>query len=360
VEYNESLTMQNLSTLGEISLAHQGKVSDKWSSYLDEYQRLFCEYQDRPVSLLEIGIQNGGSLEIWSKYFANARALIGCDINEKCRALTFEDARIAVIVGDANSDPIQSEVLERSADFDLIIDDGSHTSGDIVKSFARYFPRLNAGGIFLAEDLHCSYWRDFEGGLFDPLSSIAFFKDLADIVNHEHWGIPEKRTDLLDPFRAAYGVDFAEADLAQIRSVEFLNSICVVRKNAAGPGGLGIRRLAGTSAEVFVPAEPGTGSGTKNLAPDQSGNTWSQPTMFQGRAAAANAAKEISDLNLKLGKLAKEIEDRQAELVKVAFELNQSHRQIDKLKHTLALRESSMSWKLTAPLRAIQCALTRR
>lgn len=349
--------MTNHSTLGEISQAHQGKISDKWSSYLVEYQRLFCEYQDRPVSLLEIGIQNGGSLEIWGKYFAKARTITGCDINDRCGALKFEDSRIAVVVGDANSDPVQGKILERSADFDLIIDDGSHTSGDIVKSFARYFPRLNAGGIFLAEDLHCSYWRDFEGGLFDPLSSIAFFKDLADIVNHEHWGIAEKRTDLLGPFRAAYGVDFAESDLAQIRSVEFLNSICVVRKNEPGSGGLGARRLAGTSAEVFTPAEPA--SGTMSEAPDETGNIWSQSAKFHARLAAADTRKEILELLAAIVRVEGERDENHVKADRLAFELGQASRQTDKLKHELSLRESSMSWKLTAPLRAIQRALTR-
>lgn len=349
--------MQNLSTLGEISQAHQGKVSDKWSSYLEEYQRLFCEYQNRPVSLLEIGIQNGGSLEIWGKYFAKARTITGCDINDRCGALKFEDPRIAVVVGDANSDAVQEKILERSADFDLIIDDGSHTSGDIVKSFARYFPRLNAGGIFLAEDLHCSYWWDFEGGLFDPLSSIAFFKDLADIVNHEHWGIAEKRTDLLEPFRAAYGVDFVESELAQIRSVEFFNSICVVRKNEPGAGGLGARRLAGTSAEVFTPSVPA--SGTMSEAPDETGNIWSQSAKFHARAAAADTAKEILELKATIVRVEGERDQNHVKADRLAFELGQASRQLDKLKHTLALRESSMSWKLTAPLRAIQRALTR-
>jgi len=57
--------------------AHQGKVSDKWGSYLQSYNDLFASYSNQPVRILEIGIQNGGSLEIWAKYFPNA---------EVCRA----------------------------------------------------------------------------------------------------------------------------------------------------------------------------------------------------------------------------------------------------------------------------------
>ena len=58
-----------MKSLFELYREHQGKVSDKWSIYLSEYDRLFSSYRDRPVRMLEIGIQNGGSLEIWSKYF---------------------------------------------------------------------------------------------------------------------------------------------------------------------------------------------------------------------------------------------------------------------------------------------------
>ncbi len=162
-------------TIEKLYAEHISKVSDKWSSYLKEYNRLFDSYRNKPVRLLEIGVQNGGSLEIWSKYFSNAEKLVGCDINPDCARLDFEDQRIAVVVGDANSDAAQEAVLGHAPAFDVIIDDGSHRSSDIVKSFARYFPHVADGGLFIAEDLHCSYWQDFEGGLFDPFSSMAFF-----------------------------------------------------------------------------------------------------------------------------------------------------------------------------------------
>ena len=352
--------------LQDLYEAHRGKVSDKWTSYLDEYQRLFHEFQDRPVSLLEIGIQNGGSMEIWGKYFGNATRLTGCDINERCRNLKFEDSRIGVVVGDANSDAVQGEIARRSPRFDIIIDDGSHKSGDIVKSFARYFPLLNRGGIFLAEDLHCSYWQDFEGGLFDPVSSLAFFKDLSDIINHEHWGIPEARKALLEPYSAAYGVEFEEPVLAEVQSVEFLNSMCVVRKAKDGQGGLGIRRLSGTSAEVFSPQDPAEGTGSTNQAPDQRGNTWSQPALFKERALAGDTAKEITGLKTEIGGLNAEIsrlcgerDEKQNRLAAAMHDLGQANRQIEKLRHALSLREDSLSWKITAPLRAIKDAFSR-
>ncbi len=236
-------------TLAELYVQHQGKASDKWQLYLTEYERLLAPYRERPVCLLEIGIQNGGSLDIWAKYFRRARALVGCDINKRCAQLKYSDARIDVIIGDATCRDIQSELLKHGR-FDIVIDDSSHKSGDIVKAFSAYFPAISDGGLFIAEDLHCSYWQNFDGGIFHPLSSMTFFKLLADVVNYEHWGLPEKRSWLLSDFIERYNLHLDESLLEQVHSVEFFNSVCVLRKRAPLVPALGKRIVAGTEASV--------------------------------------------------------------------------------------------------------------
>lgn len=238
-------------TLHQLYAEHTGKVSDKWSLYLSEYDRLFDSYRDKPVRMLEIGIQNGGSLEIWGQYFAKAEKLIGCDINPDCHNLTYNDSRIVALVGDANLDETEKLILSHSPTYDLIIDDGSHRSSDIIKSFVRYFPRLTDGGLFIAEDLHCSYWREFEGGLNYPYSSIAFFKKMADVVNREFWGESDSLKVLFSGFDRQYSVSFDEELFSQIRSVEFINSMCVVRKSISSSNILGPRVIAG-SEEIVV------------------------------------------------------------------------------------------------------------
>ena len=82
-----------LSALQSLFEAHSGKVSDKWSIYIAEYDRLFQPYRTLPVCLLEIGIQNGGSLEIWSKFFPAAGKLVGCDNTLDCTRLELPSVR---------------------------------------------------------------------------------------------------------------------------------------------------------------------------------------------------------------------------------------------------------------------------
>ena len=45
------------------------KVSDKWSSYLPFYDELFEKYRTQNLNLVEIDVQNGGSLETWKTFF---------------------------------------------------------------------------------------------------------------------------------------------------------------------------------------------------------------------------------------------------------------------------------------------------
>jgi len=257
-----------MKTLLELYRSHTGFVSDKWESYLHCYDELLSRRRDEPISLLEIGIQNGGSLEVWSSYFPNAVSLIGCDINPDCAKLSYADPRVKVVVGDANGDKARSEILGTQTAFDVIIDDGSHKSSDIVKSFALYFPHLREGGVFIAEDLHCSYWRQFEGGLFDQISSISFFKRLVDIINFEHWGIAGDRASILQEFGSKYGVTLSDELLSRVHSVEFQNSMCIIRKRPPAENLLGPRTIAGVTELVVQGHLPLFGSAARAIPQD--------------------------------------------------------------------------------------------
>lgn len=291
-------------SLLDLYLEHTGKVSDKWMFYLFEYDRLFLEFRDRPVRMLEIGIQNGGSLDIWSKFFPAAEVFVGCDIDPACATLQYENPKIHVVVGDANSDATRDRVIAISPHFDIIIDDGSHHSRDIVKSFLKYFSKVSENGIFVFEDLHCSYWETFEGGLFHPFSSIEFFKRLADIVNAEHWGHARKPSQFLAGFAAHYGLDVNDEIFSSVHSIEFSNSICVVRKRSPVHNTLGTRFIAGTEAQVV--GEIASKHGAPAISRDESCNFWAVRDVAPAEELQAhlrelvNRAEKISQLTAEL------------------------------------------------------------
>ncbi|QEO57919.1 class I SAM-dependent methyltransferase [Francisella marina] len=250
----------------------KAKVSDKWELYLREYDRVLQPYCNKKVNIFEIGVQNGGSLEVLAKHFPLADKIIGCDIDERCASLKYSDNRVSIIIGDASSIEVTNKVSQLVDSLNIIIDDGSHKSGDIVKSFTHFFPLLNEGGIYIVEDLHCSYWEEFEGGIYHPFSSMSFFKALTDYINREHFGIKSNPKMVLDEIFDHYDCNMKEFDLAGIHSIEFINSMCVISKKSQRENILG-REIVSGNSELIVPGRLAKNN-SESTPLNQEANIW--------------------------------------------------------------------------------------
>ena len=266
-----------MKSLKDLYQNHSGKVSHKWTSYLNVYENKLKNYQNLPIKFCEIGIMNGGSLEIFSKYFSNAELILGCDIDPKCKKLHFDEPNIKFVVGDVNNEEIKHQIIQHSK-FDIIIDDGSHQSDDIIKTFCNYFKHLKYGGVYIIEDLQSSYQREHKGGLFFPISSMNFLKKLVDIINHEHWGIEKKKEWLLRGFVENYKINIDNIELEQINSIEFINSLCFIKKKPSKENKVGKNIVVGESAIVVSDRKK-----LHNLeyqAPNQNMNPWSNSNLL--------------------------------------------------------------------------------
>lgn len=356
-------------SLADLYDEHSGKLSDKWEFYLSSYDLLFRDFRSRKVRILEIGIQNGGSLEVWAKYFPNFEKIVGCDIDEKCSRLTYDDDRISVVVGDATDPTTEQRIIGLSGQFDIIIDDGSHESGDIFKAFARYFRHLAPGGLFVAEDLHCSYWKeDFNGGLHAPFSSISFFKRLADVINFEHWGVKSTASDALQYFSETYDIALDDADLLSVESVLFQNSICAVSKSLSPQALLGRRVVVGEDA--VVSSDPIAARVTTFAAPDQSENPWSAglppaekivADYFDAQAREAALEAQVRDLQTAMSAAELRHDARVGELLSLqAATVDSLVRQLDRLKSAMERPVLSRLVSRTAILAAHLPGLSER
>lgn len=331
---------------------HTGKVSFRWSSYIPVFDLSLIQYRDEPITMLEIGVLNGGSLELWAKYFSNAKTIVGCDTNPDCANLQFEDPRIQLVIGDATQEAVAEQLAVLSPTFDLVIDDGSHQSRDIIRSFAHFFPRLAEGGLYVIEDLHASYWQQYEGGLFHPYSSMSFLKRLADAINHEHWGVTWPRTQLFDGISKHHEISFDEQVLASIHSVEFVNSMCLIRKKPSHENSLGRAVISG-DAELVVkghlPIKDTVYSFNKDFS--QMDNKWT------------NIVSPTDELVFSLRAEVDALQKRSNEQIAA---LEQTNEQIAALEQTIRLRDfemqelrKSFSCKMTSPLRWIVNYLIR-
>ena len=98
---------------------------------------------------MEIGVACGSSLKMWSKYFRDAH-ILGVDIREDCARLCRAYPNIAITIANATQVSIEGP-------FDIIIDDGSHVSADIVDTFRLNWRNVKPGGLFVVEDLKCTH-----------------------------------------------------------------------------------------------------------------------------------------------------------------------------------------------------------
>ena len=112
------------------------------------YENEFSKYQDKEISLLEIGVQRGASLLLWKEYFSKG-SITGIDIEDQRLDQYKNIERVNYINGDAYTEEIASKV----GMLDIIIDDGAHFLQNNILYVNLYLPKLKPNGVLIIEDI---------------------------------------------------------------------------------------------------------------------------------------------------------------------------------------------------------------
>jgi hypothetical protein len=193
-------------------------VSQKWAHYFDVYERYFSAYRGKRVKFLEIGISQGGSLDIWKNYFGDRASIFGVDIDPGCRR--FDCAQVEVLIGDQGDPAFLKSLSERIGEVDIILDDGGHMMDQQILSFQYLYPNIKEGGIYMCEDVHTSYAAHYGGGQGKPNSFIEYMKRGIDDLHGWYTG----------------GIPDASSLSRSTRAISFYDSIVVVEKHKfSGP-----------------------------------------------------------------------------------------------------------------------------
>lgn len=136
-------------------------------NYLSKiYDVYLPEYKNKPVNLLEIGVQHGGSLWLWKEYFQQG-IIYGIDVKDVRAEDTKIINNILFILGDAYSD----NIVSRLPKFDIIIDDASHRLDHQKYTIESYKKLLKEDGIMIIEDIGSS---DFLDQLADLATQVGY------------------------------------------------------------------------------------------------------------------------------------------------------------------------------------------
>jgi len=141
---------------GSISLCKRLELYGVPHSYSNYYFSIFNHFKDNVKLVFECGLGTsyGASLRVWRDYFKNAQ-IYGADVNKD---FLFQEDRIKTYYVD-QLNTLSIETMWKKVgvqNFDIIIEDGLHTTEANVNFFLNSFNKLKKDGIYIIEDIKSS------------------------------------------------------------------------------------------------------------------------------------------------------------------------------------------------------------
>jgi hypothetical protein len=173
-----------MSQFHEFFKSNSSNCIHKWMHYFDIYDFWFKKYKNKPVVILEIGVYQGGSLNMWRDYFGKEAKIYAIDINPLCKQ--FETENTKIFIGSQEDRSFLKYLKTQIPKIDILIDDGGHTMSQQIVSFEELYDHIEDDGLYLCEDLHTSYWPSYGGGYKNKKSFIEYSKNFIDYINAWH------------------------------------------------------------------------------------------------------------------------------------------------------------------------------
>ena len=185
-----------------------GRPVDKWTHYFDVYERLLAPFRGHSVTLVEVGVGDGGSLSGWRGYFGSTARIIGIDVDPAARR--FESDGVEIIIGDQADPEFWARQLARVGPIDILIDDGGHSSVEQIVTVACALPHVRDGGIIVVEDTHTAYMpkQHLAGGRF---GFMQFAQHVVDVLHRRNPDVTERAPDTAGLGAAIHRVEFVES-----------------------------------------------------------------------------------------------------------------------------------------------------
>lgn len=189
------------------------RLINKYQHYFDVYDRHFSKYKGQEITIVEVGVFQGGSLQMWRSYFGPKAKIWGIDIDPRCKLL--EEQNTNIIIGSQEDETFLESIYDITGPIDILIDDGGHTQKQQIETFKILFDKIKNDGVYLCEDVHTSYWLSYGGGSNRMGTFIQFTKKLIDKLNAYH---SEENSLQVDSFTKS------------AKSIHYYDSIVVIEK----------------------------------------------------------------------------------------------------------------------------------
>lgn len=194
-----------MESIREIFENLNGNLIHKWNHYIEVYDKWFNKYRGKEVHILEIGVSQGGSIELWKKYFGDKLHYYGIDINPRCKEL--EEENVKIFIGEQEDRNFWKNLKAELPRLDILIDDGGHTMLQQIVTFEEMLNHVKDDGIYLCEDTQTSYMYSYHGGYKKSNTFIEYSKNFIDQLHA--WYSEDKSKLTINNFtNSVYGIHF--------------------------------------------------------------------------------------------------------------------------------------------------------
>jgi hypothetical protein len=210
--------------------------TDKSDEYLRNYERACYHLRDVPISLLEVGVNKGGSLLLWRDYFTRGE-IFGVDLYPPA-GLSDSSGRIRVFQGDQGNTAQMDAIASKASPsgFDIIIDDASHIGSLTAATFQTlFYKHLKPGGFYSIEDWGTGYWESWSDGSRPIYSDLLQFENRGNQFPSHQSGMVGLVKQLLDEcalrdiLHPKFGLPGSRR--SYIRSIHFSNGLAIIEKS---------------------------------------------------------------------------------------------------------------------------------
>ena len=200
------------------------KYSIKWSNYFEIYENLFKRFINKKITLVEVGIGNGGSLFMWRNYFGKKAKIIGIELNPEAKKL--EKKGFKIFIGDQSNPDFWKKFYKKIGKIDILIDDGGHTNLQQITTLMESVNHINYDGMIIVEDTHTSFMNN--KGFKNPsrFSFINFTSSLVEILHRRNPMIKKepnylsKKINSIEYYDSVVVINMAKKELIKSNNLE--------------------------------------------------------------------------------------------------------------------------------------------
>lgn len=179
----------------------------KHTNYFQIYDELLLKFVGLPVTFLEIGILDGGSLFMWRDFLGDNARIIGVDLNPA--ATKWREHGFEIFIGDQSNPDFWKDLYGEIGDIDILLDDGGHRNDQQLTTVQCSLANIRDGGLIIVEDTQTSFMK------FESFKKFSFVNLLIGKI-----ALLYARSSDLKIKESAYS--------KCVHSIQFFESICVL------------------------------------------------------------------------------------------------------------------------------------